>query len=297
MKKLLRIVSSICLTWLMIAPGLATTVAPPDVALVLGGGGARGFAHVGVLLGLEKAGIPINLIVGTSIGSLVGALYADDPNATAVSNLLLSTPEKNLLDVTFLHAYLGPFKGNKLEQFIAAHIDDAQFDQLKIQYIAVATDLQTGQTVPLTQGNVAEAVRASMALPPYFPPGKWQGQLMVDGGITDPVPVDIAKTYHPKVIIAVSIARAPDTYPAHNNALSVYFKTLVINKKRFDEMSAKGADVILYPQVAQTGLFDDSHRQQLVQAGEDAVQQALPQICALLKQNHIKSGCDTSIAG
>jgi NTE family protein len=258
----------------------------------LGGGGARGLAHLGVLQGLAQAGVPIDLIVGTSAGSIVGALYANNPDATAVTNLMLDTSDKKLLDLSLLHATKGPFVATKLDDFLCQHLSVTQINQLKIRYIAVATNLQTGKTVALVNGPIVMAVQASSALPPFFPPVKWNNDLLVDAGVTDPVPVDVAKMYHPKVIIAVSIAKQLPVYSQPKNIVAVYDRATLINKLRFDELSAQGADIILTPNVAQIGLFDDSHKTQLVDAGRAAVQQALPQICTLLKQNHIKSGCD-----
>jgi NTE family protein len=270
----------------------AVAAPPPRVALVLGGGGARGLAHLGVLQGLTQAGIPIDLIVGTSAGSIVGALYANNPDAAALTNLMLDTSDKKLIDLSLLHATKGPFVATKMDDFLCQHLSVTQINQLKIKYIAVATNLQTGKTVALVNGPIVLAVQASSALPPFFPPVKWNNDLLVDAGVTDPVPVDVAKMYHPKVIIAVSIAKQLPVYAQPKNIVEVYDRATLINKLRFDELSAQGADVILTPNVAQVGLFDDSHKIQLVDAGRAAVQQAMPQICALLKQNHIKSGCD-----
>lgn len=263
----------------------------PQVALVLGGGGARGGAHLGVLSVLEKAGVPVNLIVGTSIGSFIGALYADDPNAQMLDQLLLNTPEKELVHFSLLSAYTGALSHLPIENFVQKHIQAKRFKDLKIRFVAVASDIVTGQSVPLSYGEVAPAIAASMALPPFFSPVIIDNHVLVDGGITDPVPVDIAKLYHPKVIIAVSIAETVPPYRQTISAMAIKDRADLIHKAKFDESSAAGADVFIHPDVGQVGVFDDGHESSLMQAGITATTQVMPQICALLEKNHIPSRC------
>lgn len=265
----------------------------PRVALVLGGGGARGAAHLGVINVLEKAGVPVDLIVGTSIGSLVGALYADNPNSAAVSQILLNTNKKQLLNFSLFHIFRGPFSNIGIEDYVLKEIQAKQINNLKIKYVAVATDLNSGETVPLYSGQVDTAVAASMALPPFFPALNVNGRTLIDGGMSDPVPVDVAKLYHPKIIIAVSIAETPPIHSHNVFAMDIYHRAQLWQRANFDKKSASGADVYIHPDVGQTGTFDNSKEYLLVQNGEAATYQALPQICALLKANHIPSRCDS----
>ncbi len=267
------------------------SVKQPRVALVLGGGGARGAAHLGVISVLEKAGVPIDLIVGTSIGSLVGALYADDPNSADVTRLLFNTKKNQLLNFSLFNMYRGPFSNIGIENYIFHDVRAKQFKDLKIKFIAVATDLNSGETVPLSSGPIDSAVAASMALPPFFPSLNLNGRTLIDGGMSDPVPVDIAKEFHPKVIIAVSIAETVPPLVDTPSAMENYKRAELIKRMNYDKLSAKDANVLIHPDVGETGVFDNSHEYTLAQNGIKAAQQALPQICAILKANHIKSNC------
>lgn len=263
----------------------------PRVALVLGGGGARGAAHLGVIRVLEKEGVPIDLIVGTSIGSLVGALYANNPDADNVMRLLLNTKRNQLLNFSLLNVYRGPFTNIAIENYVSQEVLVKQFKDLKIKFIAVATDLNSGDTIPLYTGPINTAIAASMALPPFFPALNLNGRTLIDGGMSDPVPVDIAKQFHPKVIIAVSIAETVPPLVDTPSAMENYKRAELIKRANYDKLAAKDADILIHPDVGETGVFDDSHEYLLAENGIKAAQQALPQICTLLKVNHIKSNC------
>jgi NTE family protein len=261
----------------------------PRVALVLGGGGARGMAHVGVLRVLQQEHIPIDLIVGTSAGSIVGALYADSTSSYRTEQALMEASLfGDILDLSL--SLQGPASGNALQNFILRHSRARYFNQLRIPFIAVATDLNTGRTVPISSGPVAPAVNASAALPPIFRPVPLYGHLLVDGGVTDLIPVNVAKKYNPKITIAVSVI--PDLGPyVPGTIVSVYDRAYDISDRRTAQFEMKGADVQLHPYVGQTGVFQSSNKLALVRAGEAAARRALPQICALLRENNIRSKC------
>ncbi len=212
------------------------TMTQPRVALVLGGGGARGAAHLGVISVLEKEGIPIDLIVGTSIGSLVGALYADNPHSADVTQLLLNTKKNQLLNFSLLNLYRGPFSNLGIEDYVSQEVHAKQFDDLKIKFIAVATDLNSGNAVPLYSGPINTAIAASMALPPYFPALNLNGINLIDGGMSDPVPVDIAKQFHPKVIIAVSIAETVPPLIDAPSAMENYNRSELIKRDKYHKL-------------------------------------------------------------
>lgn len=260
----------------------------PRVALVLGGGGARGLAHIGVLRVLQQEHIPIDLIVGTSAGSIVGALYASDPNVDRLQNIVMKTGITDILDVS--PSLTGPVSGNALQNFILRYVPEHNFNQLQIRFVAVTTDLETGRVIPISSGPVAPAVNASAALPPVFHPVYLYGHYLVDGGVSDLVPVDVALTYHPKVIIAVNVTpNLPRDMPT--NIVGIFNRSYTILDNRTAAYSMKGADIQLHPEVGQTGVFDGSNKVQLIRDGENAARQALPQICALLKANQIPSDC------
>jgi NTE family protein len=267
---------------------------PPRVAVVLGSGGTRSLAEIGVLKVLERHHIPVDLIVGTSSGSIVGVIYADRANTFSLQRTLINAQRSDLIDISALHALQGPITGNALQNFILTHVRAMDFRQLKIRFVAVATDLITGATVPLASGPLAPAINASSAIPPYFHPVNLYGHIFIDGSTTDPIAVDIAKTYNPKVIIAVNTA--PDISSlTPTNLVSIYDRTYFISDIQFNAHSAEGADVIIHPRVGETDIFDATQKLALIHAGERAARKALPQICAALQKNYIASDCSTSV--
>ncbi len=268
-------------------PKLKQSSKHPRVALVLGEGGTRGYAHIGVLKVLKQAGVPIDLIVGASAGSIVGSLYADDPNPKRLQKMLLNANFWYLLDISNFSNLKGFATGKHLKQFLHKNMKARYFKQLKIKLIIVATDLRTGKTIPFESGLIAPAVAASTAVPGVFRPVKLRGHILVDGGMGDPVPVDIALRYHPKVIIAVNIAKnLPKQMPT--TAWGIYQRGYLISWLKMAKMNMRGANVIIHPHVGETGVFDFSERRAMLKAGEDAARKALPKILSLMKKNHIQ---------
>jgi NTE family protein len=178
------------------------------IGLALGGGSARGLAHIGVIQVLQAYGIPIDIIAGTSIGSLVGSLYAAGDSVEKLEksvSLLDKRKVLSLMDITFPRS--GLVRGNRIEKMLIDWgLGDKTFEELNIPFAAVATDIESGERVILNQGNVADAVRASMSIPGIFVPVKYDDRYLVDGGVVDPVPVDLAKKMGADIVIAVSLA-------------------------------------------------------------------------------------------
>ena len=177
--------------------------------LALGGGSARGLAHVGVILALEAYNIPIDIIAGTSIGSVVGSLYAAGASIDQLEEAAFSMKKSTtlfLIDLTLPHS--GLISGKRIEEMLNdLALEDKTFDDLKIPFAAVATDVESGAEVILNQGKVIDAVRASIAIPGIFTPVKYQDYYLVDGGVVDPVPVDVVQKMGADIIIAVSLAK------------------------------------------------------------------------------------------
>lgn len=167
----------------------------PRIALVLGGGAAKGFAHIGVIRALEQEHIPIDMIVGTSVGSLIGAIYASDKNSFELEWTAFSLEKEHIFDFAFMSMIggMGPVKGDRLEDFVKSKIPSVNIEQLKLPFAAVATDLNRGTRVVIDKGPVAKAVRASSAIPGVFQPVEHQGRLLVDGGVIDNIPVSVAR--------------------------------------------------------------------------------------------------------
>lgn len=179
------------------------------IGLVLGSGSARGLAHVGVILALEAYNIPIDIIAGTSIGSVIGSLYASGATIKQLEEMALSIKMSKtlfMLDSTFPHS--GLISGDRIEKMLNQFaLKDKTFDDLSISFAAVATDVESGAKVILNQGKVIDAVRASIAIPGIFTPVKYGDYYLVDGGVVDPVPVDVVQMMGADIIIAVSLAK------------------------------------------------------------------------------------------
>jgi NTE family protein len=181
-----------------------TATERPRVGLALGSGSARGWAHIGVIRALEKAGVHPDIVCGTSIGALVGAAYA----AGDLDRLESWVNELRVSDVVgFLDVSLGGgvLKGDRLIQFFRRNFTDLPIEELRVPFTAVATSLRTGAEVWLRRGSTVDAVRASTALPGLFAPVRWEGSFLVDGGLVNPVPVSVARAMGADVVIAVDL--------------------------------------------------------------------------------------------
>jgi NTE family protein len=261
------------------APSVPALGSPPRVALVLGGGGARGFAHVGVIRVLEDAGVRISLVVGTSVGSLVGALYAGQPDAAELERLARGLERSDFFDFSLAPALFGTglASGDRLERFVRERVAAQRIEELRLPYAAVATDLGTGEAVVLRSGDVARAVRASSAIPGVFEPVELDGRLLVDGGVARNLPVRIARDLGADVVIAVDVsAIGGDERP--KNFVEVILRAVNIVVHAQAEQSRREADVLLTPDVGAVGFIDFDRNDEAVAAGVAAAQAALPRI-------------------
>jgi NTE family protein len=288
--------------WLFIAlftllTGCASLTAPTDsgatsnrprVALVLGGGAARGFAHVGVIRALEQEKIPIDLIVGTSVGSLIGALYAYDINSFELEWTAFSLEKDDLLDYALLSAGMGPIKGERLEAFVNKKIPAVNIESLKIPFAAVATDLNRGTRVVLDHGPLARAIRASCAIPGVFQPVEHQNRLLVDGGTVDNLPVAVAREKGADIVIAVDISQNVTNFNI-TNLVDVTLQAVHIMFSENVRQQRRDADVLIAPAVGNVAMMDFTQKKRLMQAGIEAGQQAAPAIRAAKEAWNAKS--------
>ncbi len=255
----------------------------PRVALVLGGGGARGFAHVGVLRALEQEKIPVDLVVGTSVGSLIGALYADTGRVLDLEYAALAIEKEDLFDYQALSFFSGGFvKGERLEKFLEAKLRSRNIEDFKVRYAAVAVDVRTGETVVFDRGPAAPAVHASCAVPGAFVPVQYQGRTFVDGGVTNPLPADVARRMGAEVVLAVAIpARVPSEAPA--NPVSVAYQAATIMSGEIGRLRERESDVVIAPDVGDVAYDDLGQKKRLMEAGMAAAERAMPAIYAALR--------------
>ena len=260
-------------------PPPVVNVPEPRVALVLGGGAARGFAHIGVIRVLEQERIPIDLVVGTSVGSLIAAIWASDRDSFELEWTAFQLERDDLFDFRLVNAVVGMgyAKGEKLEAFVKAKVKQADIEQLKVPFAAVATDLNWGQRVVLDKGSIARAVRASSAIPGVFEPVGHVGKLLVDGGVVDNIPIDVAREKGADVVIAVDIGEDVGNTDIRN-VLDVMLQATNIMFAENTAHRKQGADVLVSPDVRGVGMLDFSQKKRCMQAGIEAARKAVPRI-------------------
>jgi NTE family protein len=261
-----------------------TTPAPSDrrekFALVLGGGAARGFAHIGVIKVLEANGIVPDLIVGTSAGSLVGALYASGVDAFELQRLGLALDESTFADWTI--GSRGLLKGEALAAYVNQQVKQQPIERLKRPLAIVATDLRSGEPMVFQRGDVGTAVRASSAVPGIFSPVKIADRDYVDGGLTHPVPVAIARRLGADVVLAVDISARPRNQEV-GGTLDVLLQTFTIMGSRIGQYELAAADFVIRPAIGQIRGTDFSARNIAILEGEKAALAVVPELRKRLK--------------
>ena len=254
---------------------------PIRLGLALGGGAARGFAHVGVIEVLEEAGIKPQLIVGTSAGSVVAAFYASGKTSAQLQRISEMMDESMLTDWTVPLLTRGVMRGDALTKYIDQQLNIKKIEEMKIPLGVVATDLHSGQAILFQRGDVALAVRASSSVPAVFPPVKIGDREYVDGGLVSPVPVRFARQMGADVVLAVDISSPPEGNKA-DGMLQILLQTFSIMGKSINDFELKDADVVVRPQLQGVGSAAFNERKRSMEAGRAAMLALLPQLKSLL---------------
>lgn len=250
---------------------------PVGIALVLGGGGSKGLAHLGAIQELEKAGIRPDLIIGCSAGAIAGAFYADQPELEDAVQTLIPLKKSDILDYSFVNPIFGIVHGELLQSLMKKLLFAQTFEELKIPLIVVATDLITGDVIELSSGDLAPAIRASCAFPGVFKPVSLYGRYCVDGGAASPIPVDIARKYGAKLVIAIDLSeKLPKEHPKH--LLGITKRSLEIVYRKFVEQSLAQADIAIRMNFDEVGTFNDDLNEWLYEQGQSVVREKLPEI-------------------
>jgi NTE family protein len=252
---------------------------PAKVAVVLGAGASKGFAHVGVLKVLESQKVPIDLVVGTSAGSFVGSLYASGIDAFQLQKMALALQKDDVVDLTLPDN--GFIRGEKLENFINKTVRQIPLERMQIPFRAVATNLQTGEEIVFATGNTGKAVRASCSIPGVFQPVKIGDRTYVDGGVVSPVAVDAARKAGADIVIAVDISAGVGG-AVTQGTLDTILQAIDIMYAKIATTQIRNADVVIRPQVSQIGSSDFDKRNEAILEGEKAAVQAMPQIKQIL---------------
>ena len=260
---------------------------PIKIGLALGGGAARGFAHIGVIKALEAQGIVPDIVVGTSAGSLVGALYAAGNNGYALNKLALEMDEAAISDwsVPLFAKASGVLKGQALQNYVNKAVNNQPIEKFKIPFGAVATDLNSGASILFQKGNAGVAVRASSAVPGVFQPVRIGAHFYVDGGLVAPVPVRFARQMGADFVIAVDISVQPEVQAALSS-VDVLLQTFAIMGHSINSVELKEADIVSRPSLGGMKGNDFGGRNLAILAGEQATTKVMNDLRQKLKARH-----------
>jgi len=258
-----------------VEPPPRPTPKPPRIGLALGGGAARGFAHIGVIQVLEENGIKPDLVAGTSAGSLVAALYASGRSGAELAALADSMDESAFTDWSFPGR--GLIRGEGLAKYVRDNTRGLQIEQMRLPLGIVATDLDSGEAILFQRGDPGVAVRASSAVPAVFQPVRIGLREYVDGGLVAPVPVRFARQMGAELVIAVDISAAPDGNPT-GDAMRMLLQTFAIMGRSINSFELRDADVLLRPKLPHVSGADFTARKRAIQAGREAMQSQLAQL-------------------
>jgi NTE family protein len=267
------------------------------VGLALSGGAARGLAHVGVLRVLQKEGIPIDMIAGTSSGAVIGAAYAWSQDTTRMIRDALDANWKRmapLIDPSLPRS--GFIKGKKVRDLISTYVGgEVDFKDLKIPFACVTTDIDTGEEVVIDSGSVPDALRATISIPGVFTIVKHRERYVVDGGLTTPVPVEVVRRMGADFVIAVNVTpdvtgrmgkayrHRVETHKAPN-IFQVMMQSIYITTSTVVQHALENADIIIEPDLAQIGAGDFNKAREMITRGREAAQKAIPEIKRRLRE-------------
>lgn len=252
----------------------------PVVGLALGGGMARGCAHVGVLRELERNGIPIDLLAGTSVGSLIGGAYAAGMTPDQIENLAMTISWSDLGRPTV--SLMGFYNSERTEDYVKKKFPITEFEKTRIPFGAVATDIQTGRMVVFTEGSMPLAIRASCAMPVFYTPVMVNGRMMVDGGLVGHIPASVARMMGADIVIAVDINSQHLPIPQPTNLFTIMSQSLSVMGRSAVSYIHADADLVIRPQIENVRPDDLSKAAEMIVAGEEAARRVIPKIRRLL---------------
>jgi NTE family protein len=253
----------------------------PVIGLALGGGMARGCAHVGVLRELERNDVPIDLIAGVSVGSLIGGAYAAGLSPDQIEQMALTISWSDLGRVTI--SKLGFYNSERTEDYIRKHFPVTEFEKARIPFGAVATDIQTGKMVIFTEGSLPLAIRASCAMPIFYTPVMVNGRMMVDGGLVGHIPASVARLMGADVVIAVDVNSQHLPIPQPTHLFTVMSQALSVMGRTAAQYLYADADIIVRPQIERVRPDDLSKAAEMIAAGEEAARRVAHKIKQLLE--------------
>ena len=293
----------------------------PKIALALGGGGARGCAHIGALKALERENIPIGMIVGTSIGAVVGAIYADNPVAFHLEERFkkflkseeykksglelfkrkepaenffgqVATNIRERLVVNLAQSKTSLVRGNRLQGSMDFLIPEGRIENTRIPFYTVASNLLNGEQVVFNEGDMRTIVGASSSIPGFLPPYQFNGYLLVDGSVVCPVPVELAKENGADIVIAVDVGQKLNDKPKLDNVIDVIFQTQHMTARHYNLHLLEKADVVIRPDVGEVHWSEFKLLDYMIEEGEKVTEALLPDIKNLIRA---KSGWNNKL--
>jgi len=261
----------------------------PKIGLALSSGGAKGLAHIGVIKVLEENNVPIDFIAGSSIGAMIGGLYAAEKDIKQVEKITLDANWLQMLSLIDPSLSQGLISGEKIKNFVERQIGKINFQDLKIPLSVITTDLKTGEMVVITKGKVASAIRASISVPLVFKPVKQHNRLLADGMLSLPVPVKIVKKMGAEIIIAVNLEADYfiDSKNNHFNLYKIADRATRLLSHYLAEENVKNADLVISPKIGDVHwskfLTSRGNKKDVISTGEKAMKKALPQLGKLIQ--------------
>ncbi|MDP2158696.1 MAG: patatin-like phospholipase family protein [Nitrospirota bacterium] len=262
---------------------------PATIALVLGAGASRGFAHIGVLKVLEANKVPVHMVIGTSAGSFVGSLYAYGFTSFQLQKIAHSLDKNEIIDLTVPDN--GFVKGERLEEYINAMVKNTPIEKMRIPFYAVAANIQNGQEAVFSRGNTGTAVRASCSIPGIFRPVKIDGKMYVDGGVVSPIAVDAARRLGADIVIAVDISADIDARQPEGT-VEMILQAIGIMHSKISAIQLAKADVIIRPKVGRISAADFDKSVDAMIEGEKAALEMLPSIQAIIARLRLEKRLD-----
>jgi len=264
----------------------------PKIALVLGGGGARGFSHIGVIKVLEENKIPVDIIVGTSAGALIGGLYASGmqvPELEKIGRDIGWNKISNVSSMKIIRMFTNEslFSTNKLETYLKFHIGEKRFDQTKIPFACISCDIKTGERIVFKEGELAFAMRASATIPGVFEPVEYRHRFLIDGGIVDNLPVDIAKVMGADFILAVYPKVDSSQFEA-SSVLKTLVQAINIQGESLTSRQLINADFALIPNVGDVSIIELHRFNECIEAGTVTARKSVDNIKDKILENFIK---------
>jgi NTE family protein len=257
-------------------------IKPPKIGLALGSGAARGLAHIGVIKVLEENKISIDYIAGSSIGAVIGGLWASGLGIAKIEKIALDMTNRDMFSLADPSVGKGLIKGERIKTFIESNLSVKDFKDCQVPFAATATDIKTGEIVILDNGNMADAIRASISMPLVFQPVERDGKTLVDGGVGAPVPVEMVRKMGADIVIAVNLDKHYYNDDWKSGWYDIANDSLNIMRHYLSLYQSKGADIVINLDLGSNKWYDFVNGQNKILSGEKMMKKEMPRLKELI---------------